>query len=91
MCTWYYAKNAASVENPSVWKSTICFSSKKKALEFNDEAVLTAYSCGTCWIYIALFANLKTYLGTRVFFLIEMPIILLVEKTKRDISGMVTV
>jgi hypothetical protein len=33
----------------------------------------------------------ETSLGTRVFFLIEMPIILLVEKTKRDISGMVTV
>ena len=70
-------------------ESTICFSSKK-AFELND-AMLTAYCCGTCWIYIALFANLKTSLGTRVFFLTEMPIILLVEKTKRDISGMVTV
>jgi hypothetical protein len=69
---------------------TICFSSKK-AFELNDEAVSTAYSCERCWIYIALFAILKTSLGTRVFFLIEMPIILLVEKTKRDISGMVTV
>jgi len=55
---------------------TICFFYQRKHFELND-AVLTAYCCGTCWIYIALFANLKTSLGTRVFFLIEMPIILL--------------
>ena len=79
------------LKTPVYGRVQFVFHKKKKAFELNDEAVLTAYSCGTCWIYIALLTILKTSLGTRVFFLIEMPIILLVEKTKRDISGMVTV